>query len=190
MNRKATSLQYFFSLYFERFKQFSRYSNFLAFSFLRSGAFLLHSDGFAWAQFSDQPSSILKNTILRGRDDAGALTQSSTRTLLFVLMAAGEGIFGGWRGWGHWNCQGNRRPTLSPPSPASVIAERSAAHAAQHKRLSAGERQPISTVSLFSPPSASRAKKNPPRIAHRRGHNRAITAWRRHGGSPSSGLRL
>lgn len=66
----------------------------------------------------------------------GALTQSSTWILLFLLMARGVVIGGGG---------------VIGPSPASVIAERSTAHAAHHKRLSAGERKPyFGRFSLFA----------------------------------------
>lgn len=79
-------------------------------------------------------------------------------------MAGGVGIGGGG---GYWTCQGNRRPTLSPPSPASVIAERSASHAAQHKRLSEGERKPyFDHFSLFAafcePSKKSSTYRTPP----------------------------
>lgn len=107
----------------------------------------------------------------------GLLTQSCVWILLFLSMLGGGGI-------------GTVRvTTLSPPSPASVIAERSATHTAQRKRLSAIERNPISTVFLFSLHSASRTK-NPPRISWRWAHKRAITARQRDGGSPSPSFRV
>lgn len=86
---------------------------------------------------------------------------------------------GDWRG-GYWNCQGNRRTTLSPPSPASVIAERSASHAAQHKRLSAGERKPyFDHFSLFAaicePSKKSSTYRTPP--SPQKSHYGLAASW-------------